>query len=107
MSGVDPKVLISICKVESDLNVTATNFNDGGSHSHGLCQIKLSTARMVGFTGDVKLLYQPEINAIYASKYLKYQLDRYSGDYLKAVSAYNAGTYTTKNKSYVKKVMNK
>lgn len=70
----------------------------------GVCQIKLQTARLVGYTGKEKDLLDPGLNIYYAGKYLKKQLDRYKGDIPKAVSAYNAGTYRTSNEAYVDKV---
>lgn len=99
-------LLRAICAVESGLDHTASNPKDGGSASHGLCQIKYATAKMVGYTGDIKGLYKPYINALYAGKYLKYQLGRYEQDWVKAVSAYNRGTYSPSNMAYVRKVFN-
>jgi len=97
-------LLYGICKVESNLNPLATNFRDGATNSHGLCQIKLATAREMGFTDAVKKLYNPLINATYAAHYLRFNMDRYS-TIPEAVSAYNAGRAIIQNKSYVRKVL--
>ena len=99
---VPPQLLLAICKTESHLNPSATNFNDGqGRHSHGLCQVQTRTARYMGYRGPVKDLYNPYINAQYAAKYLKYQLDRYGGNWRKAVAAYNAGRAVKREGKFV------
>ncbi len=105
-----PGLLSALCWVESNHKVTAINAQDGGSASYGVCQIKLDTARMLGYKGTVKTLKEPAVNVYWAGRYLKYQLDRYSGDPRKAVAAYNAGTHRVnkkgliKNRKYVEKV---
>jgi len=73
--------------------------------AYGLMQIKLETAQDMGFTGIPAQLYIPATNIEYGTKYLRYQLDRYSSDLRKAISAYNAGTYTTVNTAYVNNVL--
>jgi soluble lytic murein transglycosylase-like protein len=106
-TGVPLRLLKAVCKVESALNPKATHYDDGGSHSYGLCQIKLETARSVGFTGSVPKLYNPYVNAYYAGRYLKFQLVRYRGDWVRAISAYNAGhaKKVIKNRKYVNRVI--
>lgn len=104
-ASVPRKLLLAICKVESSLNPNAINLDDGGSPSIGLCEIKYTTATLMGFKGKPKDLFNPKINAKYSALYLKYQLKRYRGDWSLAISAYNAGTATTKNPNYVKKVL--
>lgn len=86
-----PGLLSAVCYVESRHKHKAVNLNDGGEDSLGVCQIKLNTARLVGFKGTAKQLMQPTTNALYAAKYLKKQLIRYNNDPRKAVAAYNAG----------------
>lgn len=100
-------LLKAICTVESNLNPKAVNIIDGGTPSHGLCQLKTKTAKFMGFTGRVAGLYNPYINAFFAARYLRHQLDRYDNDIIKAISAYNRGSAgsTIKNKPYVKKVL--
>ena len=92
--GVSFKLLAAICMVESSYNPNAVN----GTH-YGLCQIKLSTAREMGFTQEPSRLFNPYINAYFSAKYLQKQLKRYKGDTEKAIAAYNAGTVTYKNGS--------
>ena len=106
-SGVPHRLLKSICMVESKLNPKAFNKYDGGSPSYGLCQVKLKTAKWVGYRGNARGLFNPYTNAGLAGKYLRYQLDRYNGDWIKAISAYNRGSARlTKNRKYVNLVLN-
>ena len=108
--GVNVAVLLSICSVETGLK-NIHNYNDGHSHSFGVCQVKVSTAQWLGRTTQYtqlkdyssKDLSQIDKNAFAAAIYLKYQYDRY-GSYRKAVSAYNAGRAIDGNKGYVDKV---
>jgi soluble lytic murein transglycosylase-like protein len=90
--GVPAPLLAAICWVESAHRPHVTVWDDNGSASIGLCQIKLATARMMGFKGKIHDLYIGEVNAKYAAKYLKYQLDRYASDWHKSTAAYNAGS---------------
>lgn len=96
-------LLSALCYVESTHNIHAVHKDDGSSSSLGLCQIKLTTARLLGFKGTEAKLMKPAINAYYAAKYLKKQLVRYDGDTLKAVAAYNSGSYKERNNSPINK----
>src|SRR5271163_3988979 len=84
-------LLSSICYVESKHNPAAIHHDDGGSDSIGACQLKLKTARWLGFRGTEQDLLNPGLNIHYAGLYLKKQLVRYHGDITKAVIAYNIG----------------
>lgn len=96
-------LLNAICNVESNQKIQAITWNDGGTPSLGLCQIKLSTARMLGFGGSAEALWKdPHINIYWAGKYLKYQLNRYHGNIDKAIAAYNAGIHRTNKKGLTK-----
>jgi soluble lytic murein transglycosylase-like protein len=109
---VSPGLLYSICQVESRCTTTI-NHNDGTkdqkrigiiSKSYGMFQIKLSTAKSLGFTGKSHDLLNPEVNAFYAAKLLNHLYDKYEED--KAViSAYNAGKPIKSNRHYVKLVL--
>lgn len=78
----------------------------------GACQIKLSTAKLMGYTGSESVLKKPGVNVYWAGRYLQYQLLRYNGDVIKAISAYNAGTHRVNakgqvmNRRYLGKVLN-
>lgn len=89
-----PKGLQSaLCFVESTHRAHVVNKDDGKSSSIGLCQIKLATARMMGYKGTAAQLKNPRINAYFSAKYLKWQIDRYDWDIDKAIAAYNAGKF--------------
>lgn len=90
-------LLSSICWVESNHRPSAIHLDDGGSPSQGVCQLKLTTARLMGFKGPSRQLMRPRVNVYYAGKYLRYQLDRYE-DASKAILAYNAGSYRLNRK---------
>lgn len=113
--GIDPALMYAICQVESQCKPSAINHNDGTkkqkeqgivSKSHGMFQLKLSTAKGLGFKGTAKQLQIPATNIWYAAKYLNHLYRRYNNT-LHVISAYNAGSYTTKNKTYVNKVLEK
>lgn len=110
--NLPPKLLSGICYVESGHKVKAINVNDGGADSLGVCQIKLETAKLVGYRGTAKELHHSAfMNISYAGKYLRKQLDRYHDDVIQAVAAYNAGCCRfnakgqIKNRLYVAKVL--
>ena len=79
---VDPLLVHSIIKVESNYNVHAVS-NKG---AEGLMQLTPSTARMLGVSNS----FDPEQNIEAGVKYLKYLQDLYKDDRL-ALAAYNAG----------------
>ena len=102
----------AVCFVETHHDVRAINLYDHGSPSLGICQIKYTTARSLGYKGTPELLWHnPKVNIYWASKYLSRLLSRYGGDRYKAVSAYNLGHFqprqdgTAVNYKYVEKVM--
>ncbi len=85
-------LLSSLCYIESKHKITAYHKADGKGNSVGICQIKLSTAKNLGFEGTEKELMQIENNIYYAGKYLQHQRTRYNGSIIKAVIAYNIGS---------------
>lgn len=98
-------LLLSICTIETGLNPNSINLNDKPTGSYGICQVKPETAEfMLSRKVLNSELMQPYFNAEVAAKYLKYQYDRYDGDLDAVISAYNAGTFTSKNRKYVLKV---
>lgn len=88
--ALPPGLLSSLCYVESR-HMDVVNYNDGKGHSYGICQIKLSTARDMGFKGNDSELRRPENNIHYAARYLQYQYKR-CGSYSAAVTGYNSGS---------------
>ena len=103
MYHVPPDIFIAMCEVESNLVPTAIHKQDGNGTSYGLCQIKLATARSVGFQGPPWKLMDPRVNAKYAARYFRYQMDRYHGNITAALTAYNAGHFIN-NTEYAARV---
>lgn len=83
-------LLESLCFVESAHKVAAVHYDDGGTNSVGICQIKLSTAKGLGYVGTEKGLYDARTNINYAAKYLAKQIKRYNST-TKGIIAYNVG----------------
>ena len=59
----------------------------------GLMQIKLATARGLGYTGTAEGLRDPNTNLTYAVKYLAGAYRAANGDYNRAVAYYAGGYY--------------
>ena len=90
--GLPDSLLSSVCYVETHHNVAAIHKADGHGDSIGICQIKLKTARQLGFKGSAYDLQDPKVNIYYAGLYLKHQIARYRGSVKRAVIAYNFGS---------------
>lgn len=84
-------LLSSICFIETRHTPNAIHYNDGGTNSYGICQVKLSTAKWLGYQGNEMGLLDPSTNVEFAARYLAYQLRRY-GHVKQAVIAYNRGS---------------
>lgn len=109
--GLPDGLLSALCFIESSHKIHAIHLNDGKGHSLGICQIKLETARMLGYKGtEYKLHKDPKTNIFWAGKYLKKQIDRYE-DVNLGISAYNAGKARVNdrgevlNRKYLHKVL--
>ncbi len=104
--GLPYGLLESVCTVESNLDSHIIRYNDGGEDSLGLCQVKLSTAEHMKFKYTREdLLKDPVKNMQVAARFIKYQYNRYSGSYLKAIKAYNRGhAKDTRFNNYSRKV---
>ena len=59
----------------------------------GLMQIKLATARSLGYTGSAEGLRDPDTNLAYAVKYLAGAYHAANGDHDQAVHYYASGYY--------------
>lgn len=111
---VSGPLLLAICMHESGLKNIVTE-KDGASSTFGVCQIKLETAKMLGYKGSWYNLMIPEENIRWAARYVKYQEARYGDDWCKIVSAYNGGSYVEshhipgkpRNLAYVQSVRDK
>ena len=96
--GIDPCLTAAIIHRESQGHADPPN-----PKAHGLMQVITSTAKMFGFKGQINWLKDPKTNIKIGTNYLSYLLNRYK-DWDKAISAYNWGSPTEKNRAYVKDV---
>lgn len=85
--GVPANLAHAIVRVESNFNPKAR----GRAGEVGLMQIKLGTARLMGYRGSRKGLYDPETNIKYGMKYLAGAHKLAGGDTCGTVLRYNAG----------------
>lgn len=90
--NLPPELLASVCYIESHHNPKAVHHDDGKGDSLGICQIKINTAKMLGFEGTSQQLMLPEVNVYYAAAYLNHQITRYHGSIKKSLVAYNMGS---------------
>jgi soluble lytic murein transglycosylase len=89
---LDPALIAAVIYAES-------RFHDQESRAGalGLMQITPDTAHLIehlsgGSTFVTSDLSDPEINISYGAYYLRYLLDRYNGNEIAALAAYNAGS---------------
>ena len=85
--GVPFSLARAVIKIESNYQPHLT----GRAGEVGLMQIKPATARMLGYTGSVKGLYDPETNIKYGMKYLAMAQGLGGGTTCGTILKYNAG----------------
>ena len=85
--NIDPLVIISLIRQESSFNPSARSVVG----ATGLMQLMPATARRYNRRVRVKNLVNPEINIAIGVKYFKELLNRYDGNLIFALAAYNAG----------------
>lgn len=85
--GVPAGLAHAIVQVESNFDASAR----GSAGEIGLMQIKPATARMMGYSGSVKDLYDPETNIKFGMKYLAKAQELSDGTTCGTILKYNAG----------------
>ncbi|OCP09392.1 MULTISPECIES: transglycosylase SLT domain-containing protein [unclassified Ensifer] len=85
--GVPVDLAHAVVKVESNFNAKAR----GSAGEIGLMQIKPATARMMGYSGSAKGLYDPETNIKFGMKYLAVAHELSGGTTCGTILKYNAG----------------
>ena len=85
--GVPVALATAVVGVESNFRPDVR----GSAGEIGLMQIKPTTARMMGYTGSAKGLYDPDTNIRYGMKYLAKAHQLGGGDTCGTILRYNAG----------------
>ena len=85
--GVPVSLAHAVIRVESNYRADAR----GKAGEVGLMQIKPATARMMGFSGSTKALFNPETNIKYGMKYLAKAHELGGGTTCGTILKYNAG----------------
>jgi soluble lytic murein transglycosylase-like protein len=85
--GVPVSLAHAVVRVESGYRANAR----GGAGEIGMMQVKLSTARMMGYRGSARGLYNPETNLKYGMKYLAKAHRLGGGSVCGTILKYNAG----------------
>ena len=70
----------------------------------GLMQIKLATARGLGYTGNAAGLRDPSTNLTYAVKYLAGAYRAANGDYRRAIHYYASGYYAAAKRQRLEQI---
>jgi soluble lytic murein transglycosylase-like protein len=86
-NGVSLDLAHAVVSIESRYNAGAR----GRAGEIGLMQIKLRTARGVGYKGSAKGLYDPDTNLRYGMKYLGKAQKLAGGDLCRTIMKYNGG----------------
>lgn len=86
-SGVPVALAHAVVRVESNYRASAR----GAAGEIGLMQVKLSTARMMGYRGSARGLYDPDTNLKYGMKYLAKAHQLGGGSVCGTILKYNAG----------------
>jgi soluble lytic murein transglycosylase-like protein len=87
-SGLPPSLVERVIRRESGGNPRAVH-----AGNYGLMQIRLSTARAMGYTGSAAGLLDPQTNMTYALRYLAGAYRAAGGNESRAVALYSRGYY--------------
>jgi len=87
--GVDPDIFVRQIQMESGFNPAARNERTGAT---GLGQVMSATAQDPGYgITPLRDRLDPVENLRFSAEYMRAMLDKYDGDYSRALAAYNAG----------------
>jgi len=89
-NGVPVELANAVIRYESNYNPRVT----GLAGEIGLMQIKLETARGIGYRGSRRELYNPETNIAWGMRYLGQAVRMSGGSDCGTLSRYNAGLFT-------------
>ena len=89
----------SIIRIESNWDIDALSYAD----CRGLMQMSPWTAKYEFGILNSEDLYNPYINVVTGCIYFKTLLNRYNGDYVRSLVAYNAGPTLASNCTYPEK----
>jgi soluble lytic murein transglycosylase-like protein len=87
-SGLPPSLVERVIRRESGGNPRAVH-----AGNYGLMQIRLSTARAMGYTGSAAGLLDPQTNMTYALRYLAGAYRAAGGNESRAIALYSRGYY--------------
>ncbi|MER8695995.1 transglycosylase SLT domain-containing protein [Mesorhizobium opportunistum] len=90
--GIPVSLANAVIKIESNYRPNMV----GGAGEIGLMQIKPATARMMGYNGSAKGLFDPDTNIKYGMKYLAMARDLGGGTTCGTILKYNAGHGATR-----------
>ncbi|MFZ9080338.1 MAG: lytic transglycosylase domain-containing protein [Alphaproteobacteria bacterium] len=88
--GIDPDIFVRLIQQESSFDPDAVSEKGAA----GLPQIMPKTALKPGYGVEAISLedrFDPEISLRFGAQYLRAMLDKYDGDYARALAAYNKG----------------
>jgi len=88
--GIDPDIFVRLIQQESRFDPDAVSEKGAA----GIAQIMPDTAAKPGYgVGAISLedRFDPEIGLRFGAQYLKAMIDKYDGDYARALAAYNRG----------------
>ena len=103
-NGIPVDLAHAVVRHEIGYNARAT----GRAGEIGLMQIKLATARGIGYRGSKQALYNPATNIEWGMKYLGQARKLAGGDQCGTLSRYNGGLATKRMiRSYCKQVIAK
>ncbi|MBB4569161.1 lytic transglycosylase domain-containing protein [Rhizobium leucaenae] len=91
-NGVPVELATAVVQIESNFNPKRR----GSAGEIGLMQIKPATARLMGYSGSAKGLYDPETNIKFGMKYLAAAQELGGGPTCNTILKYNAGHAATR-----------